>query len=347
MKINIGVLPWIGLDTAVQIGRVTFVPWSKYRDEVTDVDLRSHIDAYISIYKGKSQWEGKWSEVHPMIALLDDNLHIPKEESDVFFRTVNLLFLLMTAWDNLSYINSNCLEAFLQPLVVGKYTLGGGPRRSITIYSDFRELIITEPLHISAPTRAFGIVQFDEYKKALTNLQASKEYGALADAVLNFYRLAYDDNYASNDYLKISYIISAVETLLEGDREKAVKEVAARVPSKKSGVVWNVKTKKEEGSTLPAEVIDRAYNSRNGYLHKGAMRGISLIVDGEEIPLWDCAIHVFQKLFLSKLEEWKLLEWNQFLKHIVFTNDFDKKIDSIVQNAKGHREWREKKAAKK
>jgi hypothetical protein len=261
---------------------------------------------------------------------------------------VNLLFFLATSWDDMTYINNNAFEVFFHPISTDKTHYVFGPRRALTIAADYHDLIITKPLHASGISRAFGMVRNSSYVAALERLQGSRKHGGIADASLSFYRLAYDDHYAMDDYLKLGFLISAFETLLRGKatKQKVIKEVSDNVLSKKRMVVYDRSQKKRKGFPRPAGVIFKAYDSRNGYLHNGERRGLSMKLDGEFLPLWNLTAYAYQQYFLRCLEHWNLLKWNQFECVLLLDSKFDQRVESLVEQARHHRDYINKKMAR-
>lgn len=340
MRINLAVLPWANLDSEFSLGKVSFVPWSLQKKKMSNKTLSELVESYVSIFKRHGINKGKLQVVDPVVVLIDGDIDIQPDQQELLDRTVNLLFFLATAWDEMAYINNNAFEIFFHPISTDRSIYVFGPNRALTIASDYRDLIITEPLNTSSISRVFGIVRNESYVKALERLQQSKKYGRIADASLNFYRLAYDDHYP-NDYLKLGFLISAFETLFggKGNRERVTKAVGSGVLSNKRMVVYDKTTKHKIGLSRPAGVIFAAYERRNDYLHNGRMKGLGIRVDGEYVPLWNLTGYAYQQYFLKCLEDWKILKWNQYERMVLFDRKFDQQVSHVVERTSKHRSY--------
>ncbi len=347
MRINLAVLPWANLDSPLTLSRVSFVPWSHHKKSMTDTVLRDLIQSFVSIFKKHGINKGKLQEVDPAVVLIDGKIDIQPDDSELLNRAINILFFLATSWDDMTYINSNAFEVFFNPINTDQSHYVFGPHRAMTIAADYRDIIITEPLNASGISRAFGMVRNRSYVAALERLLNSKRHGRVADASLNFYRLAYDDHYP-NDYLKLGYLISAFETLFagKGNRDVVIREVGKGVFSKKRTVVYDRKHQKRIGMPRPSGVVFKAYESRNGYLHNGQKRGLGAKLDGQLLPLWNLTVYAYQQYFLTCLENWKLLRWNKWEKAFLFDSKFDNRVKSLVEDARGRSEYINKKMQK-
>lgn len=348
MRINLGVLPWASLDSPLTLGRVTYIPWSQHREQVQDAALQDHIDKFLSVFKSHGIMEdGSLAKVDPAIVLIDGNIDIQPDQQELFFRTINLLFFLVTSWDNMTYINNNAFEGFIQPLETGKFNYVFGPLRSLTI-ADFTEITITQPTNALGISRAFGIVRNKSYVQALERLQTSRKYGRIVDASLSFYRLAHDDHYAMNDYLKLGFLISAFETLFGGvsRKETVILEIEKQAISKKRMVVFDRSQKKRRGLSRAAGVVFKAYDSRNGYLHNGEQRGLGVKLDGENLSLWSLTAYAYEQCLLKRLEDWKILKWDKFERYFLWDSRFDSRVKTIVEKARSRREYINKKMEK-
>lgn len=308
--------------------------------------MRDHIDKFLSIFKSNGVLDdGSLMKVDPTIVLIDENISINQEDQELFFRTINLLFFLVTAWENMTYINNNAFEGFIQPLELGKFTHVSGPYRSLSI-GDFTEMVITQPTNALGISRAFGVVRNKSYLQALERLQRSRKYGRIVDASLFFYRLAHDDHYAMNDYLKLGFLTSAFETLFGGTskKEEVIQAIEKQTISKKRVVIFDRSMKKRRGLTRPGGAVLKAYQSRNGYIHNGEKRGLGIKLDGELISLWSVTVFAYQQCLLKCLEEWQILKWNEVERYMLWNNQFDRNVESVVSKVRSRREYNEKKA---